>query len=213
MVFKDKENRVEKLLSEHFEKVRICLDDMQKVMEAYLEGKIDVAKSYALNVDHTEAEADSVRRRIAKELYRGAFLPALREDLSNFVEAVDKIADGAESCCDFIMLQRVEVPQELKQRFKEISKDSVASFTPLIEAYGLLYKDFSAALKKVHEVAIKEEKVDQQEWELTRIIFKSELELAHKIQLDHFILRITTISDRAEDASDKLEILIIKRQV
>jgi len=34
-------------------------------------------------------------------MYSGAYLPLLREDILHLLEQLDKIADGAESCCDF----------------------------------------------------------------------------------------------------------------
>ena len=208
-----REKDVKKLMLEHQQKVAMCLAETQKTIEVYLSDEIDSAKSYALKVHSTESEADSIRRRVARELYEGAFLPLHREDFLNLVEAMDKVADVAESCCDFLMLQRPEIPKEFGPKFMEITKNSIDCFQSLMEAYATLYEDFSTTLERIHQVNLEEEEVDREEWELARVIFKSNLELAHKMLLRELIEKISTISDKAEDASDKLEILLIKRRI
>lgn len=208
-----REKDVKKLMLEHQQKVTMCLAEMEKAIKAYLGDNIDSAKTYALEVHKTESEADTIRRRIARELYEGAFLPLHREDFLNLVEAMDKVADAAESCCDFLLLQRPEIPKEFGPKFAEITKKSIDCFQPLMQAYATLYEDFSTTLERIHQVNLEEEEVDREEWELARIIFKGNLELAHKMLLRELIEKITTISDKAEDASDKLEILLIKRRI
>ena len=49
-----------------------------------------------------------------------------------------------------------------------------------------------------------ESSVDEMEWELTRQIFTSSLEYAHKIHLKLCLDNIVEIADRAEDAADGL---------
>jgi len=209
-------NREEKSLSlirEHLERTEICLNEMKKAFDAYLAGKKEEARDFSLQVDKAESEADNLRREIAKGLFEGAFLPLLREDFLNFVEGVDKIADEAESCCDLIMLETPDIPEDLKFFFAEIVKDSIVPFQPLKEGFTHLFEDFSLTLEKVQEVNIKEAEVDQKEEDLTRKIFSGDLELARKILLKQLVIKICDISDRAEDASDKLEILAIKRRI
>ncbi len=209
-------NREEKslnLIREHLEKTEMCLQGAKKTFDAYLAGKNEEAKNFALQVDKAESDADNLRREIAKGLFEGAFLPLLREDFLNFVEGVDKIADEAESCCDLIMLETPDVPENLKLSFTEIVKGSILSFQPLKEGFDHLFEDFSLTLEKVQEVNIKEAEVDQKEEDLTRKIFSGNLELARKILLKQLAIKICDISDRAEDASDKLEILAIKRRI
>ncbi len=209
-------NREEKslgLIKEHLEKTEICLNEMKNAFEAYLSGKKEEARDFSLQVDKAESEADNLRREIAKGLFEGAFLPLLREDFLNFVEGVDKIADEAESCCDIIMLETPDIPKDLRLFFTEIVKDSILPFQPLKEGFAHLFEDFSLTLEKVQEVNIKEAEVDQKEEDLTRKIFSCDLELARKILLKQLVIKICDISDRAEDASDKLEILAIKRRI
>ena len=201
------------LAREHLGKTELCLNEMARTFEAYLDGKKEEARNFSLQVDKAESEADTLRREITKRLFKGAFLPLLREGFLNFVEAIDKIADEAESCCDLIMLETPDIPDDLKPSFKEIVRDSISCFQPLEEGFTHLFKDFSLTLEQVQKVNVKEAEVDQKEEELTRRIFSSDLELARKLLLRQLIVKICDISDRAEDASDRLEVLAIKGRI
>lgn len=201
------------LAREHLGKTELCLSEMAKTFDSYLDGKEEEARNFALQVDKAESEADNLRREIAKGLFEGAFLPLMREGFLNLVEAIDKVADEAESCCDLIMLETPDIPDDLKSFFKEIVKDSILCFQPLKEGFTHLFKDFSLTLEQVQKVNVKEAEVDQKEEELTRRIFSADLELARKILLRQLVAKICDISDRAEDASDRLEVLAIKGRI
>ncbi len=208
-----REEEVISLMDQHLEKVGECLESMRKTIEDYLEGDIESAKAGGLNTHNLEGAADGLRRRIIAEFYKGAFLPALREDLIGLTLAVDLVADRAESCCDFILLTRPHIPEEFREDFRKLTIDSIAVFSPLKEAQMNLFKDFSLAQKKTIEIHGLEARVDEREWKLNRSIFTSELSLAQKMFFKDLVWHIADISDVAEDAADVLEVLIIKKQV
>ena len=85
----------------HLEKVDECLKTALKPVEEYLSSNVEEAKSLAIKVDQIETETDCIRHEIIGKLYSGAYLPSLRSDILHLVEHLDKIADGAEACCDF----------------------------------------------------------------------------------------------------------------
>ena len=58
-----------------------------------------------------------------------------------------------------------------------------------------------------------ESEIDQEEEALLRTIFHSDLALAHQLQLESFLRRITEISDVIEDAADRLYILVISEKI
>ncbi len=210
---KRREEEVVSLMDQHLEKIGECLESMRKTIEDYLGGNIDSAKANALKTHNLEGAADGLRRRIIAEFYRGAFLPALREGLIDLTLAVDKIADRAESTCDFIILTRPDIPEEFKEDFRKITINSIAVFSPLREGKTSLFKDFSLSREKTIEVHGLEAKVDDEEWKLNRRVFTSELLLSQKMLLREVIWHIASISDVIEDAADVLEVLIIKKQV
>jgi len=212
-MFYRKEKQVNELILKHLEEVDKCLKTALKTVEEYLSADIENAKSLAIKVDQLETETDSVRREIIGKLYSGAYLPSLRSDILHLVEHMDKIADGAEACCDFFLDQRPEIPQEMRSNFLKIMERSISTFVPLKEAIDSFFTDkfdIETLREKTREVGIIESAVDKEEWDITRDIFKGELDYGHKIHLKLCLESIVEISDRAEDAADELEIIIIK---
>ena len=208
-----KEKEVNELLLKHLEKVDECLKTSLLTVEDYLNCKIDDAKGLAKKVDSIETEADFIRHEIIGKMYSGAYLPLLREDMLHLLEQLDKIADGAESCCDFFLDQRPEIPDDLKPRFLSAMQASTSCFTFLKDAVISFFseKDETENIREVlRKVGIIESDVDKLEWDITRDIFKTNLDYGHKVHLRHCIQRVVEISDRVEDTADQLEITIIK---
>jgi len=212
-MFYRKEKQVNELILKHLEKVDECLKTALKAIEEYLSSNIEEAKLLAIKVDHIETETDGVRREIIGKLYSGAYLPSLRSDILHLVEHMDKIADGAEACCDFFLDQRPEIPQEMKSKFFTIMERSISTFVPLKEAISSFFTDtvdIETIRERTKEVGIIESAVDKEEWDITRDIFKTKLDCGHKLHLKLCLESVVGISDRAEDAADELEIIIIK---
>jgi len=212
MLYK-KEKQVNELILKHLEKVGECLNIALKTVQKYLSVNIKEAKSLAIKVDKTETETDDIRREIISRLYSGAYLPSLREDILRLVEHLDKIADGAEACCDFFLDQRPDIPEEMGSEFLKIMETSISCFTPLKEAIGSFFSDkidIKTIREKTKQVGVIESAVDKQEWDMTRDIFKTELDYGRKIHLKLCLESVVEISDRAEDAADELQIIVIK---
>ncbi|MBW1614693.1 MAG: DUF47 domain-containing protein [Deltaproteobacteria bacterium] len=212
-MFYRKEKQVNELIVKHLEEVDNCLKTALKAIKEYLSSNIEEAKSLAIKVDQIETKTDSVRREIIGKLYSGAYLPSLRSDILHLVEHLDKIADGAEACCDFFLDQRPEIPQEMNSNFFKIMERSISTFVPLKEAISSFFMDkfdIETIREKTKEVGVIESAVDKEEWDITRDIFKTELDYGHKIHLKLCLESIVKVSDRAEDAADELEIIIIK---
>lgn len=210
---KREESKVMDLIQKHLGKVGESLQNMLSAMENYLQGRIEDTESFVLMTHSTESEADDIRREIADLLHKGAFLPLFREDVMELVMTVDKMASHAEDCSDFIIIQRPEVPDALKDDFLKVAQDSVAILLPLQEGVAKLSEDFSMTRAKVAEVHIAESAVDHQERELSRRIFSTDLTLAQKMHLNQLVDVIVDIPDIAEDAAEILETLIVKKQV
>ncbi len=217
MIWVKKESEVIDLMLKLIRKVEECLRASMDTIQHYLKPEIDKAKEMAKEADHLETETDEIRREVEGLLFSGAFLPSLRGDVHVLVEAVDKIADSAEACCDFAMGQRPEIPEDFKSDFHKIAVDSIYSYDPFKEAVENLFSEgkkvVSIIRERVRDVGIRESDVDDLEWKLTRRIFTSDLPLAQKLHLQHWLQKIANISDRVEDASDCLNSLIFKAQI
>jgi len=211
MPFK-KEKEINRLILKHLDSVCNCLQLALETVKDYLSDNLEESKSLALRVDKCETETDSILRDIMSRLYSGAYLPSLRSDIFHLIQYLDSVANAAEACCDFFLDQRPGIPEDMKTRFLSIMEKSIASCTPLGESVSLFFKnkDIEAIQEKAKEVGMMESVVDKEEWDITRDIFKTDLDYGHKIHLKQCLESIVTISDRAEDTSDQLQLIIIK---
>jgi len=213
MWWKSEESKVMALIEEHLKKVEESLKGMMSTIEDYLKGQMDSAESYTSKTRQAESEADELRRTISDLLHRGAFLPIFREDVMQLVGMVDRIAECAQDCSKFITIQRPDVPDDLREDFLKVARDSVAIMSPLDEGVNNLSEDFSITREKVAQIHRMESDVDELEWQLSRRIFSTDLELACKMHLRQLVDMIVAISDIAEDAAEILETLVVKKQV
>jgi len=220
-MFTEKERKVKELINEHVGKVGMCLVCFKDCLEAFLQDDINTAESIHKTCDHDETEADVLCRRIGDGLYSGAFLPIARKDIYMLTEFVDRIANKAETASDVVVYQRPQVPDDYKKTLREIVETMSEMFSIFQEAVALfpLYdsllaeENLASIREKITSIGVMESEIDRKEAALMRSIFKSELPLSSKIQLERFLRRITDISDVIEDAADRLYILVIRERV
>ena len=215
MIFK-KEKEVVNLIAKHADKMEECLSTSIKTIQAYLKENIDEAKKLGRETDKIEKQADLIRHDIRRKLYLGAYMPLLREDIYKLVECIDMVANSAEKCCDFFVNQRPAIPDFLKPDYLEAVEESLGVSAPLKHAL-LCYLEgicpIEVARQHSREIGLIESKVDQMEWNTTKKIFSSDLDYSHKIHLRLCLDKIVEVSDIAEDAADRLELVTLKSVV
>jgi len=206
------ERDVDRLIGEHIDFVKQCVTSLVELFEAYFSNNPNYEK-VSKKIHDLEHEADIVRRKIELKLHQGAFLPMFREDFITLSEAIDKIANKAEAVADALTLERPAIPEEWHDDFLTLTKRSVATFQPFVDMNALLDMDLDHILDVAKNIEETEQLVDKIEWKLMKKIFDGDLELARKLQLRDFVKRISDISDLSEDASDILEVLVVKRRI
>ena len=72
-------------------------------------------------------------------------------------------------------------------------------------------KDIDAVKESIARVVTFETEADRLEWETIKKLFKSNLDLARKLHLRELVEDIAYISDLAEDAAERLGVMIVKR--
>jgi len=212
MLFK-KEKEVIDLIEQHVDKMEACLSTATHTLQAYLEDDIPQAKSLARQTDAIESEADMIRHQVRDRLYSGAYMPLLREDIYKLVESIDRVANAAEKCCDTFLNQRPQIPVEFKSLYSDIIQASLGIGAPLKHAVLCYLRGIcpvEVSRQHTKEVGLLESKVDRLEWDLTKLIFSSELSYGHKVHLRRCLDNIASVSDRAEDSADHLELVSLK---
>ena len=215
MFFK-KEKEVIELILKHLELVEDSLKNGIRTIEFYLDDNISEAKVLGRKVRSEESEADIVRYNIRDKLYSGAYLPLLREDIYKLIESIDKVANAGEACCDFFLNQRPVIHDELKPDFVEVVRESLGIIDNLKLAVLCYFKGeckIETVREHTKEVGMQESRVDKLEWDLTKAVLTSPMDLAHKLHLRLCLESIVETSDRAEDAGEQLELATLKSMV
>jgi predicted phosphate transport protein (TIGR00153 family) len=143
-------------------------------------------------------------------------LPLLREDIYKLIESIDKVANAGEACCDFFLNQRPVIADEMKPAFVEVVRESLGIIDNLKLAVLCYFKGeckIETVREHTKEVGMQESRVDKLEWDLTKAILTSPMDLAHKLHLRLCLESIVEVSDRAEDAGDQLELATLKSMV
>ena len=212
-IFGGKESNVFDTIEDHLEVVKKTLESFRKLMEAYLNGDLEGAKALEEEVSKLESEADSLRRNIELMLYEGAFLPVSRGDYVRLSELVDQVADAAESAAHTLILAKPKVPDELKDEIMRLVDLAIETYDVLMGAVKALNRDVDEALKLAKATEDKEEEADRVEYRVKAETFESETITTYgKLIWNQVLTKIGDIADRAEDASDQVMLMAIKRR-
>ena len=210
MIFNRKEKEVSQLFLDHFTMVAEALGHLRELMESYLHHNNNFKES-SLRVHQSENEADKIKQAIEAKLYAGAFLPINRGDYIMLAEFVDRIANQAETTANLIVLTRPEIPGFLNDNITLLLDKAIASFIAFKAALEKMHQDSEVVKEAIGLVVNFEKAADKIEWETIKKLFKSDLDLARKLHIRELVQDIASISDLAEDAGERLGIMVIKR--
>lgn len=213
-MFWKKQKEIESLVLEHLGHVDATLEAFAKSLHAYLhDADLETADRYALETHRAEGRADDARRRIEARLLSGSLLPTSRRDILQIIEQVDRLANAAEEILDYLLLQQVRVPDEILPEIVEIGEQSNRAFAEVKLAVTCLFERIDQALEHTKAIEHLEGEVDHLERKATKRLFGLDIDLARKLQISGFIQRLVRLSDRAEDLSDVVELIVAARRV
>jgi predicted phosphate transport protein (TIGR00153 family) len=209
-----KEKKVRSLMEEYMAEALGCLGSFQEWLLNLFENSTgEHAKALVQKVDDAESRADDVRDKIEFKLYRKALMPESRGDMLGLIEAVDRIPNWAEEVVYDIHLQRVVFPPQLLDKFRRITEMNVECFRVLHKAVDALFTDLDAVFELTKEVDRIESEIDTLEHELIADVFEIEERLSYQNLLHRVVRGICNISDKTENAADRLAIVTIKKLV
>ena len=207
-------------LKVHFEEyvneMRGCIKWFEDFFYAYSKGICGQdLEGLEREVRHAESKCDDKRREIQKLLTTGAFMPDFRSDIFKLIERADKVPNKAEDLVVFVSIACIPIPIEFTELFRELLDKTVDCAKDLADSFELVLVDLDKALEKAKQVEDIESEIDKLERRLYRNIFHHmdpDLTPGKKLLLKRFVEGIATISDKAEDASDHIELMAIKRK-
>jgi predicted phosphate transport protein (TIGR00153 family) len=211
-VFWGKGKKVEGLVLRHLRQVDESLAAFHGAVLAYVDdGDVETAKRLALETHNAEGKADDVRRQVERELLGGALLANSRRDILEMIEAVDRLANSGEAVLDGLLVERFEIPESIRETVREITERTAEIVVEVNRAIEALFRDASSVVEHTREVERLEGVIDRLERDALKAVFAMGIDLAHQLQLRDFVRQLVEISDRAEDLSDRLDILVAER--
>ena len=213
-MFWRKSKQIEELVLRHLRQVDASLSAYLGGLRAYaIERDVKKAKAKALETHTAEGKADDIRREVETELLAGALLASSRRDILELIEQVDRLANSGESALDALLLERIEIPDEVVPYIERIAETNETIITRIDQAIHALFRDPQSTREHTNAIEKLEGDVDRIERETLKTIFMMDLDLARKLQLRDFIELLVELSDRAEDLSDRIDIMVAERRI
>jgi len=180
----------------------------------YLKGNMAAFDEKMSHIVDAEHKGDSLRRSIEERLYVRTLIPESRGDVLDLLENMDVLLDRFKGALYTFDIERPTIFPEIHSDFCELVNYVVEAVEAMVRSCRAFFKNISAVADHMHKVSYWETESDKVSTRLQRTIFRRDnLHLSEKIQLRDFVRRIDKIADRAEDASDKLNIFAIKRSL
>lgn len=208
-----KQKQIEKAIEDYLQETDLCLAAFGEAFSTYFsEGMGPKFEELADRAHAHESKSDDKRRDIERSLYNRTLIPESRGDILGMLEALDKVPNKCESVLYQIVLENITIPEQYHDKIGNLIEINVECYRILCEAVRHLLANTGELLSEAGLVDHKESESDGIEHELIKSIFSSKMDKADKILLRDLILEIGSISDRAENAADRLTIIAAKHQ-
>jgi len=179
----------------------------------YLKNQVDDFESSLNKVEVLENRADDLRRDIENRLYTETLIPESRGDVLGLLENMDKLVNGSKHVLKEFSIEIPLIPLEYHEGFIELADIAGTGVEEVVQAARRFLSDPLSVKANLHKVYHYEEEADRIAEKIKRKVFRSDLELAQKNHIRHFIINMDSIADRAEDVADRLAIYTIKRSI
>jgi predicted phosphate transport protein (TIGR00153 family) len=204
-----KEKHIVEMIKKHAHTVVETVYLVCQALDLLIDGKQTEYIEITKKVHKKEHEADIIQRDIDMEMFGGAFMPSIREYLFITVDAVDKVANRAENLGDFLALIGPYIPEEIREDVRKMCKLTCRCADSMEDAVISLFED----IKNVHEDTVQieeyESTIDRLAWRVLDTIFKKlEIEkFSHRMMLREMVIHLSSISNKMEDAADRIDII------
>jgi uncharacterized protein len=162
------------MLKDHMAKVKLCLDQVRPMMEAFTDYEGTREKEFARQIMRLEHEVDTIKNNIRDHLPKSIFLPVDRRDLLALLSAQDEIADVCEDLAVLVTLRVTKVhPGIKKELFEYLDKSLEAAYlgvSVIEELDAMLETSFGG--KEAEKVIRMIDQVSYLEWEADKIQYK-----------------------------------------
>lgn len=200
------------IIQEYLTEANNTIDLFMDTMTAFLKGAdCEVLENFAREVRISESACDKYRRELKTYLYSSSMPSEVRRDWQSLIDLLDKVPNKAEHVSNFISLTGPQVPKIMHGDIKEILLMTLKCTSYLFSSVDELFNNPEKAYSLAKRVEFMENAVDKLERQVIRRIFKSDLDMGSKMLHHKLIEMICSIADRAENASDSVKVLSIRK--
>lgn len=206
---------MQELLLEHTLLVLDSVDNFQKMIESLRLLDLEKARKFEEMVEKFETDADEVHRENVAQICKGSFFGYLREDILQFMEMTDSVADSAKEASRALTLRKV--PEQMLAKFltdtvMSYVNESANTAKSLLDVIRSLNKKRDIVIEKVRVVEQLEESADSLKNRVFQELYSKsdDYDTLTVLQLKEFIAATDKIADSAEDASDIVLVMLAK---
>ena len=210
-----KEQRIQKLIFEYMDTVKLCQDSFLKALQAcLLNGYLCENFDFFIKQTHKfESKADDINDEINNLMYGKALIPDSRGDILGLLGAMDAIPDLFERILYMIQTQRLTVPEFLIEDIRDLVRISLECCDLLARQATALFKKTEGIRALLNTIDANESHCDHIERRIITKIFESDIDPLQKLQIKDLIIEIGDISDEADKVSKRINIISMKRLV
>ncbi len=186
---------------------------MREAIRSYLGGDDEDFQSRLKMLADYERKADDLRKSTEAMLYTYSLIPESRADILGLLENFDNIIDRAKQVVQEFDVQHPDVEIGYFDLYVQVTDKSVKAVEQVVEAARAFFRNESRMRDCINKVDFYESEADRVGLRLKKQIYQSDLELARKHHLRYFADALESLSDIAEEVSERLSIASIKRSL
>ena len=210
-----------KYLKEHMDQVKLCIQELLPMTEAFVEGSFDEIKEYADRIHKAENQADLVKHRIREHLPKNIFMPVAREDVLKLLHRQDNLADSAQDLAFLISVRNTAIISELKEDIISFVKSNVLPANRVIELtenmQNLMETSFSgpkakAVLELIETICKLESESDAAKFRLMQKVFELEsmMDPICVVLLLKILDCMSSVADSAQKVANTYRLMVSK---
>lgn len=204
---------LESQVDEFLDTVVKAVLELKEGVRSYLAGQQEEFENRIKTVGRHEHQADDLRKHTKTALYAHSLIPESRGDVLGLLETMDDVVDVSKEILQQFEVQMPGIPKDYSEAFMNVTDKSVQAVDNVVQGARCFFHDPNRVKDCINKVDFYESEADRAGLVLKKKIFRSDLELAHKMHLRYFADLLESLSDTAEEVAERLNIATIKRSV
>ena len=214
-IFNNRTKQLETQIDKYLDSVSKSGMIFYEGVKNYLSENYDKFENDFKSISKLETDADEIRRDIKTKLYTYMLIPESRGDVLGLLETLDDVIDVCEIVLKQLSIEQPKIPQFLKDDFLELAEFSQKAVDELVKGSRAFFKEINMVNDYVNKVHFYEHEADKVEEQLKRKVFGTDKipRFSVKIHMRYFAEKMASVSDVAEDVSERLAVYAIKRRL